>query len=151
MQHDDQNLMVNGKKILALSEKDPAKLPWGDLGVDVVIESTGMFTGTRDGQQGRLRHAPEGRRQESRAQRPAKDSPDLTVVLGVNDDKLTHGHEVHLQRQLHDQLPGPGGQGAAREVRHRIGPDDHGPRLHQRSERAGLAAQRPVPARVPRR
>ncbi len=41
--YDDDNLIVNGKKIKALSERDPAQLPWGDLGVDVVIESTGVF------------------------------------------------------------------------------------------------------------
>src|SRR5882757_6764805 len=42
--HDDQNIIVAGKPIKVLAEKDPAALPWGDLGVDLVIESTGRFT-----------------------------------------------------------------------------------------------------------
>lgn len=44
VQTDDQSIAVNGKKILFFNEKDPAKLPWGELGIDVVIESTGRFT-----------------------------------------------------------------------------------------------------------
>ena len=42
--YDDENLIVDGKPIRALSERNPAELPWGDLGVDVVVESTGFFT-----------------------------------------------------------------------------------------------------------
>ncbi|HMM62089.1 MAG TPA: glyceraldehyde 3-phosphate dehydrogenase NAD-binding domain-containing protein, partial [Candidatus Saccharibacteria bacterium] len=42
--HDDENIIVNGRSIRVLSERDPALLPWGDLGVELVIESTGFFT-----------------------------------------------------------------------------------------------------------
>src|SRR6266700_3164552 len=42
--HDDQNIIVAGKKVKVLAEKDPAALPWADLGVELVIESTGRFT-----------------------------------------------------------------------------------------------------------
>src|SRR5437868_4636242 len=52
VENDDQYLTVNGKKIRALSERDPLKLPWGELKADVVIESTGIFTareGEKDG------------------------------------------------------------------------------------------------------
>ncbi|MFM6973867.1 MAG: glyceraldehyde 3-phosphate dehydrogenase NAD-binding domain-containing protein, partial [Agromyces sp.] len=42
--HDDQNIIVNGKSIRVLAEREPANLPWGELGVDIVIESTGRFT-----------------------------------------------------------------------------------------------------------
>ena len=69
--------------------RNPAELPWKELKVDVVVESTGIFTGrAKDGKAG-LRLAPAGRRQAGGAQRPGQGRPDLTCVLGVNDDKLT--------------------------------------------------------------
>ena len=55
----DGIITVDGREITALEERDPAQLPWADLGVDVVIESTGFFTEAR-----RCRQAPRGRRQE---------------------------------------------------------------------------------------
>src|SRR5580765_8222275 len=64
-----------------LSERDPAALPWGDLGVDVVLESTGFFT-NRDGAQ---KHLDAGAKKVI-ISAPATD-PDFTIVLGVNDDK----------------------------------------------------------------
>jgi len=81
VQAKDNALMVNGKEIKVLAERDPAKLPWKDLGVDVVVESTGLFT-DRDKAAKHL---------EAGAPRviisaPAK-SPDLTVVLGVNEQE----------------------------------------------------------------
>jgi glyceraldehyde 3-phosphate dehydrogenase len=63
-----------------LSERDPAALPWGDLGVDVVVESTGIFT-DREGAQ---KHIDAGARKVV-ISAPATD-PDITIVLGVNDD-----------------------------------------------------------------
>lgn len=79
VQAKDQTLIVNGKEIKVLAERDPAKLPWKDLGVDVVVESTGLFT-DRDKA---AKHLEAG---ASRViiSAPAKD-PDLTVVLGVNE------------------------------------------------------------------
>lgn len=89
VQYDDQYLTINGKKIRALSEKDPAKLPWAELGVDVAIESTGVFTGrAANGKAGYDTHLTAGAKKVVLSA-PAKDAPDLTVVLGVNDDKLT--------------------------------------------------------------
>ncbi len=87
--HDEGHLIVKGKKIRALAERDPAKLPWGDLKTDVVIESTGIFTArAKDGKAGYDSHLKAGARRVVLSA-PAKDNPDLTVVLGVNDDKLT--------------------------------------------------------------
>ena len=87
--HDEQNLIVNGKKINALSEKDPAKLPWKDLGVDIVIESTGFFTNRgKDGKPGYDTHLQAGCKKVVLSA-PAKDGADLTCVIGVNDNKLT--------------------------------------------------------------
>jgi glyceraldehyde 3-phosphate dehydrogenase len=86
--HDAESLTVNGKKIAALAERTPSKLPWGALGVDVVIESTGVFTGrATDTKEGYDSHLKAGARKVILSA-PAKDKPDLTVVLGVNDDQL---------------------------------------------------------------
>jgi len=86
--HDKENLIVNGKKIRVFEERNPAALPWGKLGVDVVIESTGVFTGRKkEGKAGYDSHLDAGAKRVVLSA-PAKDEPDLTVVLGVNDDQL---------------------------------------------------------------
>ncbi|MFX1519166.1 MAG: type I glyceraldehyde-3-phosphate dehydrogenase [Promethearchaeota archaeon] len=73
-------LIVDGNEIQFFAEKDPAKLPWGDLGVDVVVESTGIF---RD-RQNASKHLEAGAKKVI-ISAPAKD-PDITIVLGVNED-----------------------------------------------------------------
>ena len=89
VEFDDENLTVNGKKIRVFEERDPGKLPWGDLGVDVVVESTGVFRGrATDGKAGYDSHLAAGARKVV-ISAPAKDAPDLTCVLGVNDDQIT--------------------------------------------------------------
>lgn len=88
VEHDDENLIINGKPIKAMAERNPAELPWGDLGVDVVVESTGIFTGRADGgKPGYDSHLAAGAKRVVLSA-PAKDGADLTCVLGVNDDKL---------------------------------------------------------------
>jgi glyceraldehyde 3-phosphate dehydrogenase len=74
-------ITVNGREIKALSERDPAKLPWGELGVDVVLESTGFFTARDDA----AKHLEAGAKKVI-ISAPAKD-PDVTVALGVNFDE----------------------------------------------------------------
>ena len=74
-------LRAAGEEVRMLSERDPAALPWGELGVDVVLESTGFFT-DREGAQ---KHLDAGAKKVV-ISAPATD-PDLTVVLGVNDDR----------------------------------------------------------------
>ncbi|QDU92944.1 type I glyceraldehyde-3-phosphate dehydrogenase [Lignipirellula cremea] len=87
--YDDQYLIVNGQKVHALAERDPAKLPWGDLGIDVVVESTGIFTArATDTKPGYDTHLKAGAKRVVLSA-PAKDGADLTCVIGVNDDKLT--------------------------------------------------------------
>jgi glyceraldehyde 3-phosphate dehydrogenase len=76
----DGVLRAGGEEMKILSERDPAALPWGELGVDVVLESTGFFT-DREGAQ---KHIDAGAKKVV-VSAPATD-PDLTVVLGVNDD-----------------------------------------------------------------
>ncbi len=73
------NLVVDGQTVQFLSERDPANLPWGDLGVDVVVESTGFFADRKA-----EAHLTAGAKKVV-ISAPAKD-PDVTLVLGVNDD-----------------------------------------------------------------
>ncbi|HVW89664.1 MAG TPA: type I glyceraldehyde-3-phosphate dehydrogenase [Gaiellaceae bacterium] len=75
------SLKVGGKELTGLAERDPANMPWRDLEVDVVIESTGFFT-ARDGAQ---KHLDAGAKKVV-ISAPATD-PDITLVLGVNDDQ----------------------------------------------------------------
>ena len=77
----DAAISVDGKEFKVLSVKDPAQLPWKDLGVDVVFESTGLFTKRDDA----MKHIPAGAKKVI-VTAPAK-GPDLTIVLGVNDDQ----------------------------------------------------------------
>ena len=74
-------LRVGERRFRVLSERDPAALPWRDLGVDIVVESTGLFTGRDDA----AKHLAAGA-QTVIISAPAK-GPDLTLVLGVNDDQ----------------------------------------------------------------
>ncbi|MFP6587913.1 MAG: type I glyceraldehyde-3-phosphate dehydrogenase [Pirellulaceae bacterium] len=89
VEYDDDNLIVAGKAIRALAERNPADLPWGDLGVDIVVESTGIFTARGgDGKAGYASHLDAGAKKVILSA-PAKDGADLTVVLGVNEHLLT--------------------------------------------------------------
>ena len=85
---DGDNLIVNGKTIRILAERDPANLPWGEFGVDFVLESTGFFTDA-DGARAHI---------EAGAKRVVISAPakgeDITVVMGVNDDALEAGHTI---------------------------------------------------------
>lgn len=89
VEHNDEYLIVDGMKVKALAARDPRELPWKDLGVQIVLESTGVFTGrAKDGKAGYDSHLEAGA-QRVVLSAPAKDAPDLTCVLGVNDDQLT--------------------------------------------------------------
>lgn len=84
---DENSITVDGKKIQTFAETDPAKLPWGDLGVDVVIESTGFFV---DPAKARAHIDPAGAKKVI-ISAPAKGDGADTIVLGVNDDKVKEG------------------------------------------------------------
>ncbi|HET9212239.1 MAG TPA: type I glyceraldehyde-3-phosphate dehydrogenase [Thermoanaerobaculia bacterium] len=86
---DDDFMYVNGHKIAMTAEKDPAKIPWGKLGVDIVIESTGVFTRKEALQ----KHLEAGAKKVILTV-PAKDEIDATIVIGVNDDKLSPEHRL---------------------------------------------------------
>ena len=78
--YDDENIIVRGQKIKILKESDPAKLPWKDLGVDVVLESTGFFTNREKAE---LHFV--GGAKKVLISAPAK-NPDATICLGINDN-----------------------------------------------------------------
>ena len=129
-----------------LAERDPADLPWGDLGVDVVIESTGFFT-DRDNAAKHL----DGGAKKVIISAPAK-GEDITVVLGVNFDKYdTRPARRHLQRVVHDELPGAVGQGRQRRGRHQARPDDDDPRVHGRTRTCRTRRTRTCAAPAPPR
>ena len=135
----DGSISVDGNEIKVLSERDPADLPWGDLGVDVVIESTGFFTKRDDA----AKHLAAGAKK---------------VIISAPGDRPRHHRRArgqlrrlrprlpphHLQRLLHDQLPGAAREGGPRRGRDRARPDDHDPRLHRRPAPPGHAAQGPA-------
>jgi len=89
VEYDDQNIIVDGQKIKAMAERDPKKLPWKELGVDIAIESTGVFR----------MHEQVSWHLEAGAKKviltvPAKDKVDNTIVLGVNDSALRDEDKV---------------------------------------------------------
>jgi glyceraldehyde 3-phosphate dehydrogenase len=89
VQPTDDGILVDGKELKVLAERDPANLPWGDLGVDVVIESTGFFTDRENAS----KHLDGGAKKVI-ISAPAK-GEDVTVVLGVNFDRYDpDSHDV---------------------------------------------------------
>ncbi len=95
----EDSLLVDGKKITAFKETDPSAIPWKDLGVDIVVESTGLFTIKEDGVnkkgktvKGAVNHITHGGAKKVIISAPAE-GEDLTVVMGVNDDK--YDNKVH--------------------------------------------------------
>jgi glyceraldehyde 3-phosphate dehydrogenase len=93
IEYDEENLTVDGEKIKAMAVRDPAALPWKDLGAEVVLESTGVFTSRGGGgKPGYASHLDAGAKKVVLSA-PAKDEPDLTCVLGVNDDQLKPEHK----------------------------------------------------------
>src|SRR6476469_790467 len=81
VEHTDDALIIDGREIKVLAKKDPAELPWRDLGVDIVLESTGIFT---DASKAKA-HLDAGA-QKVIISAPAK-GEDITVVLGVNEER----------------------------------------------------------------
>ena len=88
--YDDESLTVNGKRIRTFAEADPANLPWGDLGVDAVIESTGFFTEPAKARA----HIDAAGAQRVVISAPVKGDGADTIVLGVNDDKIKDSTDV---------------------------------------------------------
>ena len=126
--------------VKVLAERDPANLPWGELGVDLVVESTGFFTDATKAKA----HIDAGRQERHH------------LGAGVQrGHHHRHGRQrrpvrpreaLHrLQRLVHDELPRAVRQGAARQLRPQAGLHEHDPQLHQRPDHPRLAAQGPAP------
>ena len=95
----EDTLVIDGQPVKVFKETDPGKLPWGDLGVEIVVESTGLFTIKKDGVnkkgktvQGAENHITKGGAKKVIISAPAE-GEDLTIVMGVNDDK--YDNAVH--------------------------------------------------------
>jgi len=89
----DDALVIDGKKVKVFKETDPSAIPWGDMGVSIVVESTGLFTIKEDGVnkkgktvKGAVNHITKGGAKKVIISAPAE-GEDLTIVLGVNEDK----------------------------------------------------------------
>ena len=140
VEHTDDALIIDGREIKVLQVKDPAALPWGDLGVDLVLESTGLFT---DAEKARA-HIAAGA-QKVIISAPAK-GEDITIVLGRQRGQVRPREPPRdQQRQLHDELPRARGQGRARPARHRARADEHDPQLHERPADPRRRPQGPAP------
>ncbi len=87
--HDDTGIIVDGKHIEVLAEKDPSALPWADRGVEIVIESTGLFTD----EEGAGKHIAAGAKRVVISGPTKSDGLD-TIVLGANEDKIAGSTEV---------------------------------------------------------
>ncbi len=85
---ENNSLIVNGKKILVYAEKEPEKLPWKDLNIDIVVESTGFFTA----REGAEKHLKAGAKKVL-ISAPGK-NPDISVVRGVNENMLKKEHKI---------------------------------------------------------
>ena len=85
----DNALVVKGKEVRLTKERDPASLPWKELGVEVVIESTGIFTTKADCE----KHLEAGA-EKVILSAPAKDQLDATIVMGINDNDLKPEHKI---------------------------------------------------------
>jgi glyceraldehyde 3-phosphate dehydrogenase len=84
----DDSLIINGKTVKVVAVKNPAELPWKAMGVDIVVESTGIFTKASSEKGGYADHIKAGAKKVVLTV-PAKDDIDATVVMGVNDQTLT--------------------------------------------------------------
>ena len=136
----DAGLVVDGKELRVFAERDPAALPWADVGAEVVIESTGLFTKRDDA----AKHLDAGA-EKVIISAPATE-PDVTLVLGVNDDAYDlDSHHVVSNASCTTNCLGP----VARVLHDAVGIEsrdhDHDPRLHGRPAPAGRAAQGPAP------
>ena len=135
---EDDVLVVNGHDIKVVSARTPDGLPWKELGVEIVIESTGLFTDAEKAKG----HITAGAKKVI-ISAPAK-GEDITIVHGrqrrqVRSREAPH----HLQRELHHQLPRPARARAAQgRLRHRGRPDDHRPLLHRHAEDRGRSVAR---------
>ena len=126
----EDGFIADGYAVKVLSERDPNNLPWGELGVEVVVESTGIFKTGELAQALTWRPAP--RRSSSPC--PAKDE-DITIVMGVNDDQYdAEKHNIISNASCTTNCLAPVAKVLHGELRHQARLHEHHPLLHQRPE-----------------
>ena len=134
------------RRIKVFATKDPAELDWTSVGAEIVDRIHRPLHRCQGRRQAPARHGEEGhhlRSGEERRRHPG---------AGRQQRRLRPRQaQHHLQRVLHHELPGAGGEGAARDLRHPEGLDDHDPQLHQRSERSSISRTRTCAAPAPPR
>ncbi len=125
----DNGFSVDGTEIRVTSERDPANIPWGDLGADIVIESTGFFTTAGDAS----KHLDAGAKKVI-ISAPAKDE-DITIVMGVNHELYdSDKHTIISNASCTTNCVVPARKGPSGQLGDREGLHDDLPRLHERSE-----------------
>ena len=121
----DDGLVVDGRDVRVLSQRDPADLPWAEMGVEVVVESTGLFTK----REAAAKHLTAGARKVI-ISAPATE-PDITICIGVNDDRYDAAeHHVISNASCTTNCLAPLAKVLIDSVRHRARLHDHHPRLH---------------------
>ena len=136
----DDFISVDGKKIKVWAERDPAKLPWAEVGAQIVIESTGHFT---DGTKAKAHLGATVKKVIISA--PATNE-DITIVLGVNEDKYDPAkHNIISNASCTTNCLAPVVKVILEDHGHRQRHHDHHPQLHQRSGHPRLPAQGPAP------
>ena len=129
------------RTVKVLAERNPADLPWGELGVDVVIESTGIFTDATKAKA----HIDAGAKKVV-ISAPASNE-DITIVMGVNDDKYdAEKHNIISNASCTTNCLAPVRQGPARQLRSQAGLHEHHSQLHERPGHPGLPAQGSAPS-----
>ena len=138
IEHSDGEIKVDGNAFEVLSERDPTALPWADRGVDVVVESTGLFTD----REGASQHLTAGAKKVV-ISAPATD-PDVTLVLGVNDDAYdAEQHNIISMASCTTNSVGPDGEDPHGQLRARVRVHDHDPRVHDRAAAPGSDRRHP--------
>ena len=133
------SITAAGEEFKVLSERDPKNLPWGELGVDVVLESTGFFTKRDRAQQ----HLDAGRGKVV-ISAPATD-PDVTIVIGVNDDTYDkESHKIISNASCTTNCVAPMAKVLHDTFGDRAGVHDDDPRVHERPAHPRPAARGPA-------
>jgi glyceraldehyde 3-phosphate dehydrogenase len=119
-------LDVDGHRVKVFAERDPGNLPWKDLGIDIVIESTGLFT---DATKAKI-HMERGGARKVIISAPAKNE-DITLARRQWRQVRSAKSSRRQQRLLHNELFGTGCESSARELRYRGRADDDGTFVHE--------------------
>jgi len=122
---DGESMVVNGDRIKVLAMRNPAELPWGTLGVDVVLECTGLFN-SKDKAGAHLKAGAK----KVILSAPGGKDVDATIVYGVNHKTLKPGHTVISNASCTTNCLAPMVK-ALHDNRRGAGADDHGARVHQ--------------------